>query len=239
MSESNLGHGAISLSDVPAYIDHTLLKADASTAAIHKLCREAVQHRFYSVCVNGYWVPFCREELAGSDVKISAVVGFPLGASASAVKAFEAARAAEQGASDIDMVLAVGLLLEGNHAAVLSDIREVVQAVEGQAIVKVILETGFLNDAQKREACELAEQAGAHFVKTSTGFGPGGATVDDIRLMRAAVSPHVQVKASGGVRDWPTALAMIEAGATRLGTSSGVAIMSGAGGSSATQPAGY
>jgi deoxyribose-phosphate aldolase len=119
-----------------------------------------------------------------------------------------------------------------------ADIREVVKAVEGQAIVKVILETGFLNDAQKREACELAEQAGAHFVKTSTGFGPGGATVDDIRLMRAAVSPHVQVKASGGVRDWATALAMIEAGAARLGTSSGVALMSGPEGSSAS-PASY
>lgn len=239
MNEANLEQGSIGLIQVPAYIDHTLLKADATTSAIHKLCREAVQYGFYSVCVNGYWVPFCREELAGSAVKISAVVGFPLGASASAAKAFEAARAAELGASDIDMVMAVGLFLDGNHAAVQADIREVVKAVEGQAIVKVILETGFLNDAQKREACELAEQAGAHFVKTSTGFGPGGATVDDIRLMRTAVSSHVQVKASGGVRDWPTALAMIEAGATRLGTSSGVAIMSGAEGSAPTQPAAY
>ncbi|MFK7693478.1 deoxyribose-phosphate aldolase [Paenibacillus sp. HJGM_3] len=228
-----------SIAEVASTIDHTLLKADATASAIHKLCREAAEHRFYSVCVNGFWVPFCREQLAGTDVKISAVVGFPLGASASAVKAFEAARAAEQGAGDIDMVLAIGLLLEGNHAAVQADIREVVRAVEDQAIVKVILETGFLNEEQKRTACQLAEQAGAHFVKTSTGFGPGGATLDDIRLMRASVSPHVQVKASGGVRDWPTAVAMLEAGATRLGTSSGVAILSGAGGAAPTQTGGY
>jgi deoxyribose-phosphate aldolase len=238
MTEQTKGQGTIGITELPRYIDHTLLKADSSLPAVHKLCREAAQFGFYSVCVNGFWVPFCREELAGTSVQISAVVGFPLGANASVVKAFEAARAAEQGASDIDMVLAVGLLLEGNRAAVQADIREVVKAVEGQSIVKVILETGFLNDAQKREACELAEQAGAHFVKTSTGFGPGGATVDDIRLMRAAVSPRVQVKASGGVRDWATALAMIEAGATRLGTSSGVALMSGPEGTSAS-PASY
>ncbi|WP_127579823.1 deoxyribose-phosphate aldolase [Paenibacillus koleovorans] len=229
------GAGTIDLAQVPRYIDHTLLKADATSAMIDKVCREAVQYGFYSVCVNGFWVPFCREQLAGSNVNIAAVVGFPLGAGAAAAKAFEAANAAERGATDIDMVLAVGLMLEGNHAAVQADIREVVQAVEGKAIVKVILETGFLNDEQKKIACELSEQAGAHFVKTSTGFGPGGATVEDVRLMRAAVSDHVQVKASGGVRDWETAKRMIEAGATRLGTSSGVAIMSGG----VSAPAGY
>lgn len=216
---------------LPSYIDHTLLKADASEAMMAKLCEEAIRYRFFSVCVNSYWVPFCVDMLKGAEVKVSAVCGFPLGANQSEVKAFEAAQAAQQGASDIDMVLPVGLLLQGNHDAVERDIRLVVDGVKGKAIVKVILETGFLNDQQKETACRLSEQAGAHFVKTSTGFGPGSATVEDVRLMRAAVSPHVQVKASGGVRDLQTALQMIEAGATRLGTSSGVAIMNGISGS--------
>ncbi|WP_248926719.1 deoxyribose-phosphate aldolase [Paenibacillus hamazuiensis] len=217
----------IDVKKIAGYIDHTLLKADANRQAIEKLCAEAKQYQFYSVCVNGHWVPYCKELLAGSGVNISVVCGFPLGAMQSDAKAFEAAKAAEQGANEIDMVLQVGLLLEGNHQAVEDDIRAVVKAVEGQAIVKVIFETGFLNDEQKKTACRLSEQAGAHFVKTSTGFGPGGATVEDIRLMRAAVSNQIGVKASGGVRDAQTALAMIEAGATRLGTSSGVAIMNG------------
>ncbi|PYI51809.1 deoxyribose-phosphate aldolase [Paenibacillus flagellatus] len=216
-----------------AYIDHTLLKADATAEAVDKLCDEARRFGFYSVCVNGGWVSRCVKALEGSGVRVSAVVGFPLGASLPEVKAFEAARAAELGATDIDMVLAVGALLAGDEAYVRDDIRAVVEAVKGKAIVKVILETGFLTDDQKRTACRLAEEAGAHFVKTSTGFGPGGATVEDVRLMRAAVSPGVQVKASGGVRDRAAAIAMIEAGATRLGTSSGVAIVSGAGGGSA------
>ncbi|GAA3403715.1 deoxyribose-phosphate aldolase [Paenibacillus hodogayensis] len=213
---------------VAAYIDHTLLKADATPEAIGRLCDEAREYGFYSVCVGSAWVPLCIRRLAGSGVRVSAVVGFPLGNSLSEAKALEAAHAADHGASDIDMVLAVGALLAGDEAYVREDIRKVVEAVKGRAIVKVILETGYLNEDQKRTACRLAEEAGAHFVKTSTGFGPGGATVEDVKLMRAAVSPSVEVKASGGVRDWATAQAMIAAGATRLGTSSGVAIVGGA-----------
>lgn len=221
----------IDMNHLPKYIDHTLLKADATAQAIGKLCAEARQYGFYSVCVNSVWVPACIRALEGSGVRVSAVVGFPLGANVSEAKAFEAARAAELGATDIDMVMNVGALLSGDVNAVREDIRAVVDAVKEKAIVKVILETGYLNDEQKKSACQLAEQAGAHFVKTSTGFGPGGATVDDVKLMRAAVSPNVQVKASGGVRDFAAAAAMIEAGATRLGTSSGVTIVSGAAGS--------
>ncbi|MEF3311670.1 deoxyribose-phosphate aldolase [Paenibacillus sp. GYB004] len=226
------GTGSFDITKLPAYIDHTLLKADATAEAIGKLCDEAKQYGFYSVCVNGMWVPAASKALAGSGVRVSAVVGFPLGASLTGVKAYEAARVAEHGAADIDMVLAVGALLAGDEDYVREDIRAVVEAVRGQAIVKVILETGYLNEDQKRTACRLAEEAGAHFVKTSTGFGPGGATVEDVALMRAAVSPNVQVKASGGVRDLAAALSMIRAGATRLGTSSGVVIMNGAAGSS-------
>ncbi len=215
------------LKQIPSFIDHTLLKPDASAAGIDRLCQEAVQFNFYSVCVNGQWVSRCREALQGSQVKISVVVGFPLGAGQSEVKAYEAAKAAENGANEIDMVLAVGSLLEGDFAGVRTDIRKVVEAVKGGAIVKVILETGFLNEEQKVMACRLSEETGAHYVKTSTGFGPGGATVEDIRLMRANVSASLGVKASGGVRDLDAAVRMIEAGATRLGTSSGVAIMNG------------
>lgn len=218
--------------NLAGFIDHTLLKADATSHGIEKLCREALEHGFYSVCVNGIWVPFCRELLKDSAVKISVVCGFPLGANAPEAKAAEAAKAVEQGAHEIDMVLQIGQLLEGRLDLVEDDIRQVMKAVEGSAIVKVILETGFLNDAQKETACRISEQAGAHYVKTSTGFGPGGATLEDIRLMRASVSPHMGVKASGGVRDRAFALQMIEAGATRLGTSSGVAIVSGTAGGS-------
>lgn len=226
MSEAG-SNAAMDIQRIPSYIDHTLLKADANAQTISKLCEEAKEYQFYSVCVNGIWVPMCKRLLEGSGVRISVVCGFPLGANASAVKAYEAARAAEAGANEIDMVLQIGQLLEGSYDAVREDIRSVVKAVEGQANVKVIFETGFLNDEQKKAACRLSEEAGAHYVKTSTGFGPGGATVDDIRLMRANVSAQTGVKASGGVRDLATALQMIEAGATRLGTSSGVAIMKG------------
>ncbi|TVY09121.1 deoxyribose-phosphate aldolase [Paenibacillus cremeus] len=215
------------VSKLPSYIDHTLLKADADESAIRKLCEEAKQYGFYSVCVNGTWVKLCHELLQGTGVKVAAVCGFPLGASDSSVKAFEAAKAAEHGAGEIDMVLQIGRLKQGDYDAVREDIRAVVQAVAGRAIVKVIFETGALNEEQKAAACRLSEEAGAHFVKTSTGFGQGGATVEDVTLMRANVSPSVSVKASGAVRDLETALKMIEAGATRLGTSSGVAIMTG------------
>jgi deoxyribose-phosphate aldolase len=215
-----------------SYIDHTLLKPDAGRAALEKLCAEAKQYGFYSVCVNGQWVSLCKELLAGTQVKVAAVVGFPLGAGRSEAKAFEAAQAAQDGAAEIDMVLPIGSLLERDFDAVKRDIAQVVDAVRGAAIVKVIMETGFLTDELIVAACKLAEEAGAHYVKTSTGFGPGGATDAHIRLMRASVSPAIGVKASGGVRDAAAALAMIEAGATRLGTSSGVAIMNGIPGSS-------
>ncbi|KIL38287.1 deoxyribose-phosphate aldolase [Gordoniibacillus kamchatkensis] len=215
-----------------SYIDHTLLKADAGRAAIEKLCAEAKQYAFYSVCVNGQWVPLCKELLAGSNVKVAVVAGFPLGAGRSEAKAFEAAAAAKDGAAEIDMVLAIGSLLERDYATVKRDIAQVVDAVRGAAIVKVILETGYLDGELIAAACKLSEEAGAHFVKTSTGFGPGGATVEHVRLMRASVSPQIGVKASGGVRDAQAALEMIEAGANRLGTSSGVAIMNGIQGSS-------
>lgn len=218
---------------LPSMIDHTLLKPDANEAAIRKLCEEAVRHRFRSVCVNGTWVALCQDIIQGTGVGVAAVCGFPLGAMETSVKAREAAIAAEQGASEIDMVLQVGRLLAGEEEAVLRDIEAVVRAVEGQAIVKVIMETGLLTEAAKIAACRLAVQAGAHFVKTSTGFGPGGADVRDIALMRANVPEGIGVKASGGIRDFKTALAMIQAGANRLGTSAGVAIMNGASGEAA------
>ncbi|WP_018756751.1 deoxyribose-phosphate aldolase [Paenibacillus terrigena] len=209
------------------YIDHTLLKSDANETEIIQLCEEAKKYQFYSVCVNGRWVAKCRELLEGSNVHIAAVVGFPLGANSSIVKAFEAAKAVEDGATEIDMVLQIGLLKAGKLDAVQEDIAHVVRMVQGKAIVKVIFETGMLTDDEKISACRCSEQAGAHFVKTSTGFGKGGATVEDIRLMRAHVSPHIGVKASGGVRDQETALRMIEAGATRIGASAGIQIVMG------------
>lgn len=212
-------------------IDHTYLKPDASKSDIERLCREAMEYQFKSVCVNGVWVRECAQLLSGTSVGISAVCGFPLGAAADAAKAYEAELAADDGASEIDMVMQIGLFLDGQYAAVEKDIRSVVNAVQGAAAVKVILETGYLTDEQIVEACKIAEQAGAHFVKTSTGFGPGGASVHHVRLMRSSVSDHVQVKASGGIRDYQTAVAMIEAGASRLGTSSGAAIMQGLTGS--------
>lgn len=213
--------------NLAAHIDHTLLKAEARRMDLDKLCEEAVQFGFYSVCVNSGWVSYCRDILRGTEVRISAVCGFPLGAQLSEAKAYEASKSVECGASEIDMVLNVGFLLDGNYAGVEEDIRKVVDSVQDQAIVKVILETGYLNDEQKKAACRLAEQAGAQFVKTSTGFGPGGASEEDVKMMRQAVSSAVQVKASGGIRDTDTAIRMLAAGASRLGTSSGVAIISG------------
>ncbi|XEC96804.1 deoxyribose-phosphate aldolase [Paenibacillus tarimensis] len=209
---------------VASFIDHTLLKPSASERDIVRLCEEAVRYEFYSVCVNGEWVAFCRDKLQGTAVKVSAVCGFPLGANASRVKAFEALTAAEDGASEIDMVLPIAAVLDGRFNTVSEDISAVVKAVENRAIVKVILETGFLNEAQIAEACRVSEAAGAHYVKTSTGFGPGGATEDHIRLMRASVSKEIGVKASGGIRDLQAALQMLKAGATRLGTSAGISI---------------
>lgn len=214
---------------IAPFIDHTLLRAEARSADFAKLCEEALVHRFYSVCVNGRWVRQCREQLSGTDVKVCAVVGFPLGAGATRAKAFEAAAAVEDGAAEIDMVLPVGKLLDGDYAAVERDVFAVVQAVQAGALVKVILETGALTEALVKEACRIAEAAGADYVKTSTGFGPGGATEEHIRLMRASVSPRIGVKASGGVRDEQNAVRLLLAGANRIGTSSGVAIVGGGG----------
>lgn len=217
--------------ELAALIDHTYLKPDATAAVIDRLCEEAVRYEFCSVCVNGMWVARCRENLAGKTPKVAAVAGFPLGAMSAAALEAEIARAVQDGAGEIDMVLPVGPLLDGDLQTVERHIAGAVKAAGSNVPVKVILETGFLNDEQKKTACRISESAGAAFVKTSTGFGPGGATVDDIRLMRASVSPHIGVKASGGVRDRTTALAMIEAGANRIGTSSGIAIVEGGEGS--------
>jgi len=193
------------------------------------LCREAVEHGFASVCVNSCWVPLVAAELAGTPVKVCTVVGFPLGAPASEVKVAEAAYALRCGAQEIDMVINIGALRGDDLATVGRDIAEVVDLCHRSgAIVKVILETALLNDAQKITACKLAKQAGADFVKTSTGFGPGGATVADVRLMREAVGADVGVKASGGIRTLEDLQAMVAAGATRIGTSSGVKLVAAA-----------
>ncbi len=209
------------------YIDHTALKADCTESAISTLCETALTHDFASVCVNGVWVPFCAQALAGTSVLVCTVVGFPLGASFTELKAIEAFAAAKMGAHEIDMVIDVGALKSQNFVKVYADIKAIVNAVYPKT-VKVIIETSLLTRAEKIAACTLAKIAGAHFVKTSTGFSTGGATVEDVALMRAIVGNDLEVKASGGVRDANTALAMIAAGATRIGTSSGVEILNGA-----------
>lgn len=190
-------------------IDHTLLKPEATEAQVAKLCQEAREYNFMSVCVNPHWVPFCAKKLAGSGVKVCTVIGFPLGATTSATKAFEASEAIANGATEVDMVLNVGAMKSGQFDVILADMQAVVAAAAGKSLVKVILETGLLTDEEKVKACELAVQAKVDFVKTSTGFGPGGATAADIALMRKTVGPTMGVKASGGVRDYETAAAMI------------------------------
>ena len=207
------------------YIDHTLLKANAKPSDIVKLCAEAKEYGFYSVCVNSGFVPLCRKELMGSDVKIACVVGFPLGAMATEVKAFETEYACRNGASEVDMVLAVGLMKAGEYDSVKEDIKSVVDtASKSGTIVKVILECCELSNDEIIKACKLAEEAGAAFVKTSTGFGSGGALEEDVALMRRSVSSAVKVKASGGIRDRETAVKMINAGADRIGASAGIEI---------------
>ena len=206
-------------------IDHTVLKPQTTEAAVRKLCAEAAQYGFASVCVNPCWVALCADLLKDTEVDVCTVVGFPLGANTSAVKAFEAAEAIRQGATEVDMVLNVGALKDGNADLVRADIAAVVEAARGKALVKVILETCLLTDEEKRIACRLAKEAGADYVKTSTGFSTGGATEADIALMRAEVGPEMGVKASGGIRDYATAQAMIRAGASRIGASAGVQIV--------------
>jgi deoxyribose-phosphate aldolase len=207
-------------------IDHTLLKSDASRADIEKLCREAVEHGFYSVCVNGSRVELARSLVEDSGVKVAAVVGFPLGAMDSDVKRYETEVAIDHGAEEIDLVLNIAKLKEGDDAYVLRELRDVVEAADERP-VKVIIETCLLTDEEKIRACGLVVESGAAFIKTSTGFSTGGATLDDVKLLRQHVGEKFGVKASGGIRDTQTALAMIEAGATRLGTSAGIAIVKG------------
>lgn len=207
------------------YIDHTLLKADATAAQIKKLCAEARQYDFASVCVNSCHVPLAKAELEGTDVKVCCVVGFPLGACFTEAKAYEAALSVERGAEEVDMVINIGAAKEGNWGLVEQDIRAVADACHPKAILKVIIETCLLTDEEKRQACLCAKRAGADFVKTSTGFSISGATPEDVALMRETVGPHMGVKAAGGVRCTEDADKMISSGATRLGTSSGVKLM--------------
>lgn len=202
-------------------IDHTLLKQDATKEAIIKLCQEAREYHFWSVCINPGFVKTCAKELKGSDVKVCTVIGFPLGATSTESKAFEVKQAIAEGADELDMVINVSYLKDKDYDFVYNDIHEVVKAANGK-LVKVIIETCLLTDAEKIKACELAKKAGANFVKTSTGFSTGGATAHDIALMRKTVGKEMGVKASGGVRSYEDMIAMIEAGASRIGTSSGV-----------------
>lgn len=208
-------------------IDHTLLKTDARRADLERLVEEAKAYHFASVCVSPIWVSFAAHALQGSGVKTCTVIGFPQGATPSEVKAFETKRAIADGAEEVDMVIAVGKLKDGDDAYVKADIEAVVAAAKGKAVTKVIIETCLLTDEEKRRACLLAKEAGADFVKTSTGFSTGGATAADVKLMRESVGENIGVKASGGVRSRADAEAMIAAGATRLGTSSGVKIVEG------------
>jgi len=216
----------LSVRDIAAMIDHTLLKPQATDTDIRRLCQEARQYQFVAVCVNPYWVPLAAAELAGSAVRVATVAGFPLGANTTEIKVKEAETAIAAGAHEVDMVLNIGELCGGNIDAVQRDIAAVVAASHSRgALVKVIFETALLNDEQKTAACHLSKDAGADFVKTSTGFSANGATVADVELMRRIVGPTMGVKASGGVRTLDDLHAMYAAGANRIGTSAGVQIM--------------
>jgi len=217
-------------SSIASLIDHTILKPDATRADVLKVCKEARQYNFASVCINPYWVPLVRAELSGSPVKVCTVVGFPLGATSTEAKVAETAAALRSGAQEIDMVINVGALRSGDHEAVKLDIQQVVRiSHEAGAVVKVILETALLDDNQKAVACTLAKLAGADFVKTSTGFSKSGATAHDVALMRSVVGPQMGVKASGGIRTLDDLRQMTAAGATRIGASASVKIVEAAG----------
>ena len=220
----------MSLPTTPAglarFIDHTLLRPDATLRDIEKLCAEAREHKFHSVSVNGSWIVAARHFLEGSDVKTGCAVSIPFGAMSTDAKRFETEAAIDDGAQEIDVVINIGRLKDGDDKYILRELCDVVEAAD-ERTVKVILETCLLTNAEKVRACKLVVESGAHFVKTSTGFSTGGATQADVKLLRATVGPAFGVKASGGIRDTQAALAMIEAGATRLGTSAGVAIISG------------
>ncbi len=218
--------------NIAKMIDHTALKADTTKEQVITLCEEAKEYNFASVCVNPTWVETAASLLKGTEVKVCTVIGFPLGANTPESKAFETKDAIEKGAEEVDMVINIGALKDKNDELVERDIRSVVDAAKGKALTKVIIETSLLTDEEKVRACEISVKAGADFVKTSTGFSTGGATVEDIKLMRQTVGPDIGVKASGGVRDTKGAQEMVEAGATRIGASAGVAIVNGLTGTS-------
>jgi deoxyribose-phosphate aldolase len=211
--------------DLAKYIDHTILKPEATEEEVKKLCREAREYNFASVCVNGCFTKLVSSELLGSDVKTCVVVGFPLGAMTKEAKAFETVKSIEDGATEIDMVINIGALKAKNYSLLKEDIEAVVNAAKGKAIVKVIIEACLLTDEEKIKACEISKEAKADFVKTSTGFSTGGATKEDIALMRKTVGEDLGVKASGGVRDYKTAMEMINAGASRIGASASISII--------------
>ncbi|SIQ50539.1 deoxyribose-phosphate aldolase [Paenibacillus macquariensis] len=213
--------------NLSSMIDHTLLRPDATKNEITKLTDEAKKYEFASVCVNPTWVAYAAEKLANTNVKVCTVIGFPLGASTTATKAFEAANAIENGATEVDMVINIGALKDGDHDYVEQDIKAVVDVAAGKALVKVIIETCILTDEEKKVACQLAVKAGTDFVKTSTGFSTGGAVAEDVALMRQTVGENIGVKASGAIRSLEDMEKMIAAGASRIGASSGVKIMEG------------
>ncbi len=215
------------MNSIASMIDHTILKPDTTKEMVKKVCDEAKKYKFASVCVNPYYVEFVKNELKETDVKVTSVIGFPLGSTLKEVKAFEAKEAIKNGADELDVVINIGALKDKQDDIVKEDIKAVVQAAKGKALVKVIIETCLLTDEEKVRACKLAKEAEADFVKTSTGFSTGGATTEDIKLMRETVGYSVGVKASGGVRDLEKAQAMVDAGATRIGASSSVAITEG------------
>ncbi|MCM0650423.1 deoxyribose-phosphate aldolase [Clostridium swellfunianum] len=218
--------------DIAKMIDHTILKPEATEEQVRRVCEEALKYNFASVCINPGRVAFTASMLKGSEVKVCTVIGFPLGANTSAVKAFETSEAIKEGAQEVDMVINIGKLKDKDYDYVREDIKAVVEAAKGKALTKVIIETCLLTDEEKVIACRLAKEAGAGYVKTSTGFSTGGATYEDIKLMRETVGPEMGVKASGGVRNNTDALSMIEAGATRIGASASIAICEGGEGSS-------
>ncbi|MFD2046109.1 deoxyribose-phosphate aldolase [Ornithinibacillus salinisoli] len=213
--------------DLAKYIDHTQLKPDTPKEKISQIVEEAKEYEFASVCVNPHWVSYCYDRLKDTNVKVCTVIGFPLGATTTSTKVFETKQVIDEGATEVDMVINVGELKSNNDDFVKEDIKAVVDAAKGKALTKVIIETSLLSEDEKVRACKLAKEAGADFVKTSTGFSGGGATIEDIALMRKTVGPDMGVKASGGVRDLESTNAMIEAGATRIGASAGIDIVKG------------
>jgi deoxyribose-phosphate aldolase len=210
--------------DIAQYIDHTLLKPVAVEAEIRQLCKEAMQYKFYAVCVNGCYVKICNSELQDTEIKIAGVAGFPLGAMDTRAKIYEAETAVNDGADEIDMVMNIGFLRSGNYKDVENEIRQVRTAI-GNRILKVIIETCYLTEEEKKTAAQILCNEGADFVKTSTGFGSGGATIEDVELIRSVINEKTKIKASGGIKDYETAIKFIKAGASRIGTSSGIQIV--------------